>query len=988
MSVENKKYNAFISYRHADNKEQGRQWATWLHQAIETYEVPADLVGKKNGRGEQIPARIFPIFRDEEELPANADLGNSIVGALNSTRLLIVLCSPRAVASTYVADEIDYFKKLGHSDRIVSAIIDGEPNASWDKGKQAAGFGAEDECFPIPLQFEYDENGNRTTKHAEPIAADFRINNDGVPEQAWTSIEAYRQHLKNTSNLNVNDIKLKVESYQQQQHLMLLKIIAGILGVPLGELTQRDKEYQLELERQRAKKLRRWLSVVVVLATLAIIAGGLAYIQQQKAKKHEKEAVAQRDIAEQKTVEVSQALGEVKKEKSRSLEAQSNYLVDLVGQKLKSQQYDTGMLLALNGLPGKRGGDRKELPSLRKLLDKSVAKNRIISVKQYPDNSYNNECLFNDDKCVANDSKQVTLTHHSMSQCQNNLKVDDVPMLSIYGDLIKKHSAPYIHSFTCSIMSNETSNTIVFLNYLHYDNLVAMLEKDERIDSDNFKNIYVWDNVSNKIQLQITGAGKFTDVLQIDSKRLLTLSSEYDIEMWDLNGGRKIFGFNVSHLVGDYQTAHLAKLNEQYFLLTSGDLASDQKIAKKKIEFTIRPKNYHMEYALLFDKVIQESSTLILLPINKLSDKLIGVDINTGTLSYEAKSLDTSGFQDTSISAFWEPTTSREKDLLITFPTENMISIINKNTGKAKIDYKHEHEVINARFDKNAEKVITLSSHENGSEIKLFDLQDEKPIRTIGFQSQLIFSNFGFKDNQLVIHEYSDEEKSITVSSFDIQENTKTNIYTHQIQNPEYDDKNDIYLNPFYPSKSFVTKSNFLVIYSHTTADFKVVDLNDQQVLISSNKTHPTIRGSFISENSEYLGVYDSKGIHLYDLENGDKEKLIEGDFSSLYIEDDGSLIIYSDHEGFVTSMSLKTNKITKTKIQRESLRLIGRTNNNVLVTSSVEGIEYWDLDDTASSNIESKLPLGRQCLTPDERDKYYLPKLDKSQWIERGCPQ
>jgi len=40
------KYHAFISYRHADNKEQGRQWATWLHQAIETYEVPSDLIGK------------------------------------------------------------------------------------------------------------------------------------------------------------------------------------------------------------------------------------------------------------------------------------------------------------------------------------------------------------------------------------------------------------------------------------------------------------------------------------------------------------------------------------------------------------------------------------------------------------------------------------------------------------------------------------------------------------------------------------------------------------------------------------------------------------------------------------------------------------------------------------------------------------------------------------------------------------------------------
>ena len=304
-----KKYHAFISYRHADNKEPGRQWATWLHQAIETYEVPDDLVGKKNGRDEKIPARIYPIFRDEEELPANADLGNSIVGALNNTKLLIILCSPRAVESTYVADEIDYFKKLGHSGQVIAAMIDGEPNASWDKGKQAAGFKVEDECFPIPLQFEYDENGNQTEKRAEPIAADFRINNSGVPEQAWTSIEAYSQHLKNTSNLNGNDIQKKIEAYRQQQHLMLLKIIAGILGVPLGELTQRDKEYQLELERRRAKKLRRWLSAVAVLAVLAIGASILAYFKQQQATKAEAIAVVEKESAETNLAEAYAGYG-------------------------------------------------------------------------------------------------------------------------------------------------------------------------------------------------------------------------------------------------------------------------------------------------------------------------------------------------------------------------------------------------------------------------------------------------------------------------------------------------------------------------------------------------------------------------------------------------------------------------------------------------------------------------------------------------------
>src|ERR1700761_7804894 len=125
-------YWCFISYRHADNREPGRQWASWLHHAIETYEVPHDLVGTKNDRGDIIPERIFPVFRDEEDLPADADLANPICRALDRSRFLVVLCSPRAVASTYVDDEIRYFKQIGRADRILAALLEGEPNASRD----------------------------------------------------------------------------------------------------------------------------------------------------------------------------------------------------------------------------------------------------------------------------------------------------------------------------------------------------------------------------------------------------------------------------------------------------------------------------------------------------------------------------------------------------------------------------------------------------------------------------------------------------------------------------------------------------------------------------------------------------------------------------------------------------------------------------------------------------------------------------------------
>jgi hypothetical protein len=283
-----KKYHAFISYRHSDNKEQGRQWASWLHQAIETYQVPDELVGQVNSRGETIPARIFPVFRDEEELPADADLGRSIVNALDSTRLLIVLCSPRAVDSTYVADEIEYFKQLGHSDRIIAVMIDGEPNASWDLSKHSLGYSKSDECFPIPLQFEYDLKGQRLDKRAEPIAADFRVpaplpSSIKKMQQGWASVAAYEIHLKSVVGLNKTEINSLLQKYRDQQNLMLLKIIAGILGLPLGELTQRDKEYQLIQERAKAKKLRRWLSLVASLAVIAISAGGFAFIKQQEA---------------------------------------------------------------------------------------------------------------------------------------------------------------------------------------------------------------------------------------------------------------------------------------------------------------------------------------------------------------------------------------------------------------------------------------------------------------------------------------------------------------------------------------------------------------------------------------------------------------------------------------------------------------------------------------------------------------------------------
>jgi hypothetical protein len=164
-------YVAFISYSHKDAAIGG-----WLHRKLENYRLPGRLVGTQGEDG-AVAARLTPIFRDRDELPAAGDLSEKVRAALANSRNLIVVCSPHSAASPWVAKEIASFREL-HPDRpIFTAIIEGEP----------------DQCFPPALC----EGG------IEPLAADLRAEGDG-------------------------------------RRLGLLKLVAGLSGVGLDALIQRD----------------------------------------------------------------------------------------------------------------------------------------------------------------------------------------------------------------------------------------------------------------------------------------------------------------------------------------------------------------------------------------------------------------------------------------------------------------------------------------------------------------------------------------------------------------------------------------------------------------------------------------------------------------------------------------------------------------------------------------------------------------------------
>lgn len=212
------RYMAFLSYSHQDAAV-----AEWLHESLEEFHVPSRLVGKLTDHG-PVPKQLAPIFRDRQELAASPDLNEEIEEAISGARFLIVLCSPAAAKSKWIDQEIACFKRMHEEDRVLAAIVDGEPFASDVPGR------ASEECFPPSLRIHFDRRGRPTSQRAEPVAADLREHGDG-------------------------------------RQMGLLKLAAGMIGVGLDELAQRE-----------ARRRQRRLYAITAASVLGMLfTSGLAY---------------------------------------------------------------------------------------------------------------------------------------------------------------------------------------------------------------------------------------------------------------------------------------------------------------------------------------------------------------------------------------------------------------------------------------------------------------------------------------------------------------------------------------------------------------------------------------------------------------------------------------------------------------------------------------------------------------------------------------
>jgi WD40 repeat protein len=231
------RYRAFFSYARADDRI-----ANWLHRQLDGYRAPKPLIGTEGELG-PVPAKLHPIFRDRTDLESGGHVDSALQQALQDSETLIVLCTPTSAKSHWVNHEVETFLKLGREAAIFPVIAGGVP----DSGDP------DTECFPPAL------------RNKGLLAVDLR-------------------EIKLPSGQLVGDGR---EGGR-------LKLIAGLLGVKLDALVQRERRRQRQVVAALSVAALVFLGVAAVAGVQTIAANSNLSL----ARKNEREAKKQQSIAE------------------------------------------------------------------------------------------------------------------------------------------------------------------------------------------------------------------------------------------------------------------------------------------------------------------------------------------------------------------------------------------------------------------------------------------------------------------------------------------------------------------------------------------------------------------------------------------------------------------------------------------------------------------------------------------------------------------
>lgn len=234
------RYDAFISYSHAADGRVAPALQSGLHRmARKWYRL-----------------RALHVFRDQTNLGAAPQLWPRIVDALTESRALILLASPKAADSPWVAKEIEHWKTLTLPRPIYLAWTDG--TLSWDASRQT--FTEDSTAVPPALRDRFD---------GEPL---------------WVNVTTARTE----EDLSLNNPKFAD---------VIATIGAELHGVEKNTLIGEDV---------RQQRTVRWLVTSTIVVLVALVIGAISlFVAEQRASQ---EATTQLHRAEAATREAQTQL--------------------------------------------------------------------------------------------------------------------------------------------------------------------------------------------------------------------------------------------------------------------------------------------------------------------------------------------------------------------------------------------------------------------------------------------------------------------------------------------------------------------------------------------------------------------------------------------------------------------------------------------------------------------------------------------------------
>ena len=228
-----KRYDGFISYSHAADG----QLAPALQKALQKLAKP------------WYRRRSLEVFRDETGLSVDPHLWGAIVKALDDSEWFLLLTSPLAAQSEWVGREIEHWKANRSVDRILPILTDGH----WEWDETTGDFTPESDSVPPALRGVFTD---------EPRHLDLR----------WA-------HDEEQVDLNNSRFRNAVA-----------EIAAPLHGVSKDEIEGEDV-------RQHRRTVRIAWSAAATLAVLtvaAVVAGGVAVVNANRAEQRRILAESQR----------------------------------------------------------------------------------------------------------------------------------------------------------------------------------------------------------------------------------------------------------------------------------------------------------------------------------------------------------------------------------------------------------------------------------------------------------------------------------------------------------------------------------------------------------------------------------------------------------------------------------------------------------------------------------------------------------------------